>query len=242
MSKFDIKKGSSLPSDEEINKHKNFDKVIKKAAMYDYKQVTKPIYKNVKVLSTVVVIVAVALILLFESQEQVDDATEPSKQSDTIDIQKPTPIIDTVIDRSQTSHVQETQVNTTSSSTSRPTPTETQVTAPITTDEQNDQLNTNTLAEFPGGDEALKKFLETNIKYPYNAVETAYSGKVEVDLTIEKTGEVGNITIYSSPNDAISNEIKRVVKKMPKWKMASKNNQAIASTVTIYFPFKYIEY
>jgi outer membrane biosynthesis protein TonB len=239
MSKYDIKKGSTIPSDEEINKHKNFEQVVKKAAMYDYKQVTKPIYKNVKVLSAVAVIVAVTLILVFESQEQDDDTSEPIKQTDTIDIQKNTPITYTITEIPQTSRVQATQENTT---TNTATPTETQVSTPITTDQQQNNLNTTTVAEFPGGDEALKKFLETNIKYPYNAVETAYSGKVEVDIVIEKTGEIGNVTIYNSPNTAIGNEIKRVIKKMPTWKMAYKNNQAISSTVTVFFPFKYIEY
>ena len=43
MIKFNKKKTPQLPSDEEINKHKNFDKVMKKAALYDYKQATKPI-------------------------------------------------------------------------------------------------------------------------------------------------------------------------------------------------------
>src|SRR6185503_2440098 len=83
MSKYDIKKTPSLPSDEEINKHKNFDKVMKKATLYEYKQATKPIYKNVKVLSAVAVIIAVGLIILFETTEHEDVAKKNTEELHT---------------------------------------------------------------------------------------------------------------------------------------------------------------
>jgi len=239
MSKYDIKKTPQLPSDEEINKHKNFDKVLNKAAMYDYKKATKPVYKNTKVLSIVAVIIAVGLVLLFEIHEQDEASERKTEVKDSIQKNNAVPLKDTIV----TSVVAEPTSSTSTPSTAvASTQTNTQQQASTST---HTKLNTQTalaktLANFPDGDDALNKFLLATIKYPYNAVETPYSGKVEVDLKIEKTGEIGNVTIYHAPNAAISNEIQRVIKKMPKWQAAVKNNEAVVSTVTIYFPFTYV--
>ena len=241
MSKYEIKKNPQLPSDEEINKHKNFDKVLNKAAMFDYKKATKPIYKNTKVLSIVAVIAAVTLIFIFETHEKTETLEKETELIDTVKNTPAVPIQDSINKQPYTetgSTTEQIQSSTLSNSTSAANTN----TIPTTTTAQTLTQTTvpNTLASFPGGDDALHSFLRASIKYPYNAVETPYSGKIEVDIKIEESGEIGNITIYHSPNAAISNEIKRVIKKMPNWKPAIKNNQAIASTVTVDFPFTYV--
>lgn len=245
MSKYDIHKDKKLPSDEEINKYKNFDKVIKKAAVYDYKQATKPIYKNVKVLSIVAVIVAVSLIIVFETTEQEEATEELIKQTDTVQIKNNTPIKDSIKPTSpqQVGSTLQHQNHTTNQQTSTTSETVQQEVTEENHSTQTSQTSVaqNSTAEFKGGENALKIYLEKSIKYPYNAVESPYSGKVEVDLVIEKTGKIGSFTIYHSPNAAISKEITRVIKMMPDWNAAVKNGNTIASTVTVYFPFKYLE-
>ena len=240
MSKYDIHKNKELPSDEEINKYKNFDKVMKKAALYDYKQATKPIYKNVKVLSIVAVIVAVGLVILFETTEQDEKTEEVIEQSDSLTIKNKTPIKDTLTpnEKEPTDSISKHSATSIQQQTITPiTTTQEQVVEENHTSEIT--VIKNSTAEFKGGEDALKSYLEKNIKYPYNAVESPYSGKVEVDLIIEKTGKIGNFTIYHSPNAAISNEIKRIIKIMPDWNSAVKNGASVSSTVTVYFPFKY---
>ena len=243
MSKYDIKKTPQLPSDEEINKHKNFDKVLNKAAMYDYKKATRPIYKNTKVLSIVAVIIAVGLVLLFEIHEEEDAAERKTEENDSIQKNNAVPLKDTIVKpkstapTSSTPAVASTVVASAQTNPQQQTSTTVHIAEPNTTA----LISTaNTLADFLGGDDALNKFLLANIKYPYNAVENPYSGKVEVLLKIEKTGDISNFTIYHAPNTAISHEIQRVIKKMPKWQAAVKNNEAVASTVTLYFPFTYV--
>lgn len=241
MSKYDIKKTPQLPSDEEINKHKNFDKVLNKAAMYDYRKATKPVYKNTKVLSIVAVIVAVGLILLFELHEEEEAAEHKTEQLDTIQKNNAVPDRDTTgkpaVSKPTTPVQQDAGTSAaTSITTEQPAPDHAAAAVTASAGTVADKA----LADFPGGDDALNKFLLSNIKYPYNAVENPYTGKVEVDLKIEPTGEIGNVTIYHSPNAAISNEIQRVIKKMPKWTPATKNNHTVASTVTVYFPFTYV--
>jgi outer membrane biosynthesis protein TonB len=242
MSKYDIKKAPQLPSDEEINKHKNFDKVLNKAAMYDYKKATKPVYKNTKVLSIVAVIIAVGLILLFELHEKDEAAEHKTKERDTIQNNNTVPLKDTAVKPVGSGSTTSTQsLSSTNRTTVQTNTTQQQVTSTTAAESNTPTAGiTKNTAEFPGGEDALSKFLLAAIKYPYNAVETPYTGKVEVDLKIEKTGEIGNVTIYHSPNAAISAEIQRVIKKMPKWQAAVKNGEVMASTVTVYFPFTYV--
>ncbi len=243
MSKYDIHKNNELPSDEEINKYKNFDKVVKKAAMLDYKQATKPIYKNANVLSAVAVIIAVGLIILFETTEQNDASEKVTEQkADSLKSNSPVQKSDSIKPAKPTSVTLPVESAVSSQAANAGT-TEQQITAAEhvhSTVENTGTANTHTLAGFPGGDEALKSFLLNTIKYPYNAVESPYTGKIEVDLLIEKSGEIANITIYHSPNAAISNEIKRVIGNMPKWEPSVKNGQKIPSTVSVYFPFTYV--
>lgn len=244
MSKYDIHKDKNIPSDEDIAKYKNFDKVMKKAAVYDYKQATKPIYKNVKVLSIVAVIISVGLIILFEATEQEEATEELKKQTDSLTIPKKQPANDTLSSRGTgpigANHQQ--PINQTSSHIQNTT-THAIAQSEVEEDARGSEtiLVTNSSAEYKGGEHALKHYLEKNIKYPYNAVESPYTGKVEVDLVIEQTGKVGSFTIYHSPNSAISKEITRVIKMMPDWNAAVKNNTPTVSTVTVYFPFKYID-
>lgn len=243
MSKYDIHKNKYIPSDEEIARYKNFDKVIKKADLYDYKQATKPIYKNARVLSIVAVIIAVGLIILFESNEHEDASEELIEQSDSLTIQQKQPLKDTLTSTS-TEPVNVTNdlpLNTHGANQQTIITTET---SNIEAEEETSSIErivvTNSSAEYKGGENALKQYLEKNIQYPYNAIESPYTGKIEVDLVIEKTGKISNFTIYDSPNNAISKEITRVVKMMPNWNAAVKNNSPIVSTVTVSFPFKYI--
>lgn len=245
MSKYDIHKNKNLPSDEEINKYKNFDKVMKKAAVYDYKQATKPIYKNVKALSLVAVIVAVGLIILFEVTEKEEATEELKNQTDSVTIQQQQPIKDTLpagpgaASINPTPHQQSQHTETNQQSIAASVVSQSQATEE--TQHSATTAVTNSNAEYKGGEQALKHFLEKNIKYPYNAVESPYTGKVEVDIVIEQSGKVGSFTIYKSPNSAISKEITRVIKMMPDWNAAVKNNTPAASTVTVSFPFKYID-
>lgn len=243
MSKFDIKKAPQLPSDEEINKHKNFEKVLNKAAMYDYKKATKPIYKNTKILSIVAVIVAVGLVLLFEMNEEDEAREHATEKKDSIQKNNAVPLKDTTVKPTSAATASSTPATTSTAVASAQTNPQQQTATPVVSTESTTPVTTGitkTTADFPGGNDALNKFLLANIKYPYNAVETPYTGKVEVELKIEKTGEISNFTIFHSPNAAISNEIQRVIKKMPKWNAAMKNNEAVASKVTVYFPFTYV--
>ena len=70
---------------------------------------------------------------------------------------------------------------------------------------------------FPGGDEAMYKFLVDNLVYPEDAKAKGISGRVYINFVIEKNGEISNIKVLRGVCSSIDAEAIRVVKLMPKW-------------------------
>lgn len=84
-----------------------------------------------------------------------------------------------------------------------------------------DTISSNTekeiLPEFPGGEDALYKFISENLKYPQEAKKNRIEGIVLVEFIVEKDGYITNVKATKSPNELLSEEAERVVKMSPKW-------------------------
>lgn len=80
---------------------------------------------------------------------------------------------------------------------------------------------------FPGGDEALYKYLSENIKYPQLARENNVTGKVFVQFVVEKDGSISNVKVMRDIGAGCGQEAVRVVKAMPKWKPGKQQGKAV---------------
>jgi len=81
--------------------------------------------------------------------------------------------------------------------------------------------------EFPGGIEAMFKYLGENIKYPEAAAKANVSGKVFVNFVITTEGEIKDITILKGIGFGADTEAVRVVKNMPRWKPGMQSGKAV---------------
>ena len=81
--------------------------------------------------------------------------------------------------------------------------------------------------EFPGGLDALSKFIADNIKYPQLAKENNITGRVFVSFVVEKDGRVGQVKILRDIGGGCGNDAVRVVKMMPKWKPGKQRGKAV---------------
>lgn len=70
---------------------------------------------------------------------------------------------------------------------------------------------------FPGGQNAMNKFLIAHIKYPPIARDAGIQGKVWASFIITKTGKVENIQIVRGLGYGLDEEVLRVLAKMPDW-------------------------
>lgn len=80
---------------------------------------------------------------------------------------------------------------------------------------------------FPGGDEAMYKWLKENLDYPTMAQESGIKGRVIVRFAVMKDGSISNITISRKVDPALDQEAIRLVKNMPKWTAGKQNGNPV---------------
>ena len=82
---------------------------------------------------------------------------------------------------------------------------------------------------FPGGEEALAKYLSKNIRYPRVAQENGISGTVFVQFVVDSEGNIKDVkTVGAKKGGGLEEEAVRVVKTMPKWKAGKQNGRQVS--------------
>ena len=108
---------------------------------------------------------------------------------------------------------------------------------------------------FPGGPNALKKYLEKNVKYPQAAEDYGVEGSVVMTFFVEKDGSLSDIsahdckidrfntTKFSQETESKQQELKkqfallfakegyRVIRKMPKWVPGKVNGESVRTKI-----------
>lgn len=104
---------------------------------------------------------------------------------------------------------------------------------PVVVEEEEDETETQIFTvvendpEFPGGMEALYKYLAQNIKYPQLARDNGITGKVYVQFVVEKDGSIANPKVLRDIGGGCGQEAIRVVKSMPKWTPGKQRGKAV---------------
>lgn len=74
------------------------------------------------------------------------------------------------------------------------------------------------MPQFPGGEMALFKFLNDNVKYPVIAKENGIQGTAIVSFVVNTDGSIVDVEIEKASGDAsLDKEARRVIKCMPNW-------------------------
>lgn len=97
------------------------------------------------------------------------------------------------------------------------------------------------MPEYPGGFEALSRYVAGNIQYPEAAKKEKAEGDIIVKFTVEADGSLSGISTVnegaaSRPDFAL--EAVRVVKGMPKWTPASDNGKAVKCEMALPVKFR----
>ena len=94
------------------------------------------------------------------------------------------------------------------------------------------------MPQFPGGKAELNKFLSKNLKYPVKAYDFNVQGTVVCRLTINEQGYVVSAWVVQSLSDECDQEALRVISKMPRWRAAKQNGEAVSFTYEMPISFK----
>lgn len=99
------------------------------------------------------------------------------------------------------------------------------------TDSSKPFITVEQMPRFPGGEVAMHKFINENLKIPASVYEPGIQGRVTIRFVVSKTGEVTDVTVIRGVEPAYDKEVARVIRSMPKWIPGKQNGV----TVPVYF-------
>ena len=87
--------------------------------------------------------------------------------------------------------------------------------------------------EFPGGNDALNRYLSKSIRYPEAAQQNGIQSRVIIQFVVEKDGSTSHIEVARGVDPALDKEAVRVVKEMPKWKPGKQRGKPVRTKYTL---------
>jgi protein TonB len=95
-----------------------------------------------------------------------------------------------------------------------------------------------TMPEFPGGNAARIKYLQSNLKYPTMARESGIQGKVFVTFVVERDGSITDVKVLRGIGGGCDEEAVRVIKGMPRWKVGKQRGKPVRVQFNMPIVFK----
>ncbi|MFI5149799.1 MAG: energy transducer TonB [Bacteroidia bacterium] len=74
------------------------------------------------------------------------------------------------------------------------------------------------MPEFPGGEAALMRYMQRNIRYTAYATDAHVSGKMVIRFVIDAQGNVQQIEVLKKLGYGLEEQAAEIVRKMPRWK------------------------
>ncbi len=93
------------------------------------------------------------------------------------------------------------------------------------------------LAEPVGGRKAYDKYLDDNLRYPQQALESKVKGRVVIEFTVRIDGSLDEFNVIKKLGYGCDEEVIRLVKDGPAWKPTTQDNVAIESNVRVRMKF-----
>lgn len=92
--------------------------------------------------------------------------------------------------------------------------------------------------KFKGGDPAMYKWLNDNLRYPTISQEQGVQGKVFVRFVVDKSGKITNVRVVRSLDSYTDKEAVRVVSGMPAWNPGKMNGAAVKAYFVLPVTFR----
>ncbi|HNX80479.1 MAG TPA: energy transducer TonB, partial [Prolixibacteraceae bacterium] len=89
------------------------------------------------------------------------------------------------------------------------------------------------MPQFPGGEQAMRKFIATEVRYPPEAQKSNISGKVYVTFVVNSLGKVEQEKIVKGVDPALDAEALRVVSSFPDWTPGRQRGKAVNVAYTL---------
>ncbi len=94
---------------------------------------------------------------------------------------------------------------------------------------------------FPGGSEALSRYISSNLNYPEDAIAKNISGKVYVGFIVNKDGTVSNVEIKRGIGGSCDEEALRIIREMPTWVPGMQRGELIRVRQVVPITFRLVD-
>ena len=94
------------------------------------------------------------------------------------------------------------------------------------------------MPEFPGGNEAMSRWLSKNIKYPLIAQENNIQGRVVCQFVVNSDGKIVDVQVVRGVEASLDAEAVRVIKSMPAWTPGRQGGKNVRVKYTLPIRFK----
>ena len=95
------------------------------------------------------------------------------------------------------------------------------------------------MPQFVGGNAALMKYMQKNLKYPPLALRNNIEGKVFISFTVQADGSIADVQVLKGLGFGTDEEAARVVKGMPAWVPGQQNKRSVAVRYNMPITFRY---
>lgn len=87
-------------------------------------------------------------------------------------------------------------------------------------------------------DNAFRKYIAENVRFPIEAQENGLMGKVQVQFVVDLDGSLSQIKILRGVHPSIDKEVLRVIENSPKWLPAVQSGRNVRAMYGIIIAFK----
>lgn len=93
------------------------------------------------------------------------------------------------------------------------------------------------MPEFTGGQAALLRYLQKNLRYPGSALAAGVGGRVFMSFVVGADGSISEVTILKGLGYGLDEEAQRVVRQMPAWVPGYQSKHAVPVRFTLPITF-----
>ncbi|MBN1820530.1 MAG: M56 family metallopeptidase [Prolixibacteraceae bacterium] len=94
------------------------------------------------------------------------------------------------------------------------------------------------MPRFPGGENAMRKYISNTIQYPEDAVSENIQGRVFVSFIIAKDGYVKNASVAEGVYPSLDKEALRVINSLPEWRPGKQEGKKVNVSYTVPINFQ----
>lgn len=94
------------------------------------------------------------------------------------------------------------------------------------------------MPKFPGGEAALLKFINENVKYPVEAQEKGIQGRVIASFVVNTDGSISDAEVMRGIDESLDKESLRVINSFPNWTPGKQRGESVRVKYTVPITFR----